>query len=64
MSITVVTCPWKLGREHNIVLFSTGYADTGEYWRSWYETDDFEGVLEGLWNEVGGFNETTLLECE
>nr|XP_039267513.1 angiotensin-converting enzyme-like isoform X1 [Styela clava] len=28
------------------------YADTGAYWRSWYETDNFEQVLDALWDEL------------
>ena len=29
-----------------------GYADTGEYWRSWYETETFETDLEELLNQL------------
>ena len=29
-----------------------GWEDIGEYWRSWYEVDDLEGMVEGFWNEL------------
>ncbi|XP_035658126.1 angiotensin-converting enzyme-like [Branchiostoma floridae] len=28
------------------------WADTGAYWRSWYETDDFQEQLENLYNQL------------
>ena len=30
----------------------SGYADNGEYWRSWYEDEQFRQECERLWNEV------------
>lgn len=29
-----------------------GWEDIGEYWRSWYEADDLEDMVEGFWNEL------------
>ena len=29
-----------------------GWEDTGAYWRSWYEVDDLERMVEGFWNEL------------
>ena len=29
-----------------------GWKNIGEYWRSWYEVDDLEGMVEGFWNEL------------
>lgn len=29
-----------------------GWEDTGAYWRSWYEVDDLESMVEGFWNEL------------
>ncbi|KAK2143387.1 hypothetical protein LSH36_845g01017 [Paralvinella palmiformis] len=29
-----------------------GYADNGEYWRSWYESADFRQICENLWLEL------------
>ena len=30
----------------------SGFADTGEYWRSWYEDDNFESIVGALMEEV------------
>ena len=32
-------------------LFSIGYNDTGEYWRSWYEAPTFEADVRKLYDE-------------
>lgn len=29
-----------------------GWKDTGEYWRSWYEVEDLEGMVEGFWDKL------------
>ena len=29
-----------------------GHKDRGEWWRSWYETEDFAALVESLWNEL------------
>ncbi|KAL9965320.1 hypothetical protein ACROYT_G029106 [Oculina patagonica] len=29
-----------------------GWKDIGEYWRSWYEVDDLEGMVEGFWDKL------------
>ena len=29
-----------------------GWKDIGEYWRSWYEVDDLETMVEGFWNNL------------
>lgn len=29
-----------------------GYTDTGDSWRDWYEDDQFEQLVDGLWNDV------------
>lgn len=31
---------------------SPGFADTGAYWRSWYESPNFEQDLEDLFNQL------------
>lgn len=36
----------------NQVTKENGWKDIGEYWRSWYEVDDLEGMVEGFWNEL------------
>lgn len=36
----------------NIGARDHGWKDIGEYWRSWYEVDDLEGMVEGFWNEL------------
>ena len=28
-----------------------GWKDIGEYWRSFYEVEDFEGMVEGFWTK-------------
>ena len=35
-----------------ICLDGGKFKDTGEYWRSWYETDTFEDELKGLLAEL------------
>ena len=30
----------------------TGWKDIGEYWRSFYEIEDFEGMVEGFWTKL------------
>lgn len=30
----------------------TGFKDTGAYWRSWYETDNFQEVIERLYQTI------------
>ncbi|PFX18317.1 Angiotensin-converting enzyme, partial [Stylophora pistillata] len=29
-----------------------GWKDIGEYWRSWYEVEDLEGMVEGFWTKL------------
>lgn len=29
-----------------------GWKDIGQYWRSWYEVEDLEGMVEGFWNKL------------
>ena len=29
-----------------------GWKDIGEFWRSWYEVDDLEAMVEGFWNKL------------
>ena len=29
-----------------------GYEDAGDYWRSWYELDNFEDYVADLWQQV------------
>ncbi|KAM8890453.1 LOW QUALITY PROTEIN: angiotensin-converting enzyme [Synchiropus picturatus] len=36
----------------NTASQADGFADTGADWRSWYETDNFEKVIEGLYKEI------------
>ena len=36
----------------NIGAKENGWKDIGEYWRSWYEVDDLEGMVEGFWNKL------------
>lgn len=31
---------------------SSGFADTGAYWRSWYESDTFEQDIEDLYKTI------------
>lgn len=35
-----------------VINSDMGHADTGAYWRSWYEDPDFEKSMENLWSEV------------
>jgi peptidyl-dipeptidase A len=35
-----------------VVNSDMGHADTGAYWRSWYEDPEFEKNMESLWGEV------------
>ena len=34
------------------MLLFAGYADNGDYWRSWYEDPEFEAECARLWGEV------------
>lgn len=34
------------------VLSCSGFADTGDYWRSWYESDTFEQDIENLYKTI------------
>ncbi|KAL5010334.1 hypothetical protein ScPMuIL_012639 [Solemya velum] len=36
----------------NEAIRNNGYSDTGAYWRSWYETENFEQILEGLYEDI------------
>ncbi|KAM9832332.1 angiotensin-converting enzyme [Neosynchiropus ocellatus] len=36
----------------NTASQADGFADTGADWRSWYETENFEEVIEGLYKEI------------
>lgn len=33
-------------------LFSSGFKDTGDYWRSWYDSPTFEQNLENLFKQL------------
>lgn len=35
-----------------MVVFSLGFVDTGAYWRSWYESQTFEGDLEAIYKQI------------
>lgn len=36
----------------NIGATDNKWKDIGEYWRSWYEVDDLEGMVEGFWDKL------------
>lgn len=36
----------------NIGAKDNGWKNIGEYWRSWYEVDDLEDMVEGFWNKL------------
>ncbi|XP_038076505.1 angiotensin-converting enzyme-like [Patiria miniata] len=36
----------------NIASVANGYANNGDYWKSWYEVDDFTDQLENLYQEL------------
>jgi len=33
-------------------ILNWDHSDEGEYWRSWYETDNFKETIEQLWQQV------------
>ncbi|XP_064597980.1 angiotensin-converting enzyme-like [Liolophura sinensis] len=36
----------------NEAIKANGFVDTGAWWKSWYESDEFEKDVEGLWQKV------------
>lgn len=43
---------WKDAKWKGLFLFCSGFEDTGDYWRSWYETDTFEQDIEALYKTI------------
>ncbi|KAJ7427155.1 hypothetical protein WISP_09289 [Willisornis vidua] len=36
----------------NLAYLADGFEDTGSYWRSWYDSDNFENDLEQIYNQL------------
>ena len=52
-SVRNLVFPTRFIMQSNMLFCSlVGFAENGEYWRSWYEEDQFESDVKALWETV------------